>query len=134
MKFSDFLLRESTNAIKDIKIIDIVDKEDGKRYIGEDNAYVDVLENAKYAPRRHSVYAFLVPESSRGKGIGKKLLGEVLEKYGKENISAACSSESSVAIFYSYGFRPTIGSEDKATLDECLNMLHEDSSVTMVTY
>lgn len=132
MKFSEYILMESRSAIKEVKVIDINEKEDGKRYIGEDGAYVDINEKAKYAPRKITVYGFVVPEKSRGKGIGKKLLSEVLEIYGKENVSAACSSAASVAVFYSLGFRPTTGKEDKATLEDCLKMQEEDSSVTMV--
>lgn len=95
-----------------------------------EGAYITVMENAKFAPRQNSVTDFVVPEELRGKGIGGKMLDEVLSIYGPETISAAASSAPSVKAFYKRGFRP--GGDPNASLEDALQIMREDSSVTML--
>lgn len=95
-----------------------------------EGAYVTVMENSKYAPRPNSVTDFVVPEELRGKGIGGKMLDEIFSIYGPETISAAASSVPSVKAFYKRGLRP--GGNPDATLEDAINIMKEDSSVTMI--
>lgn len=101
----------------------------GKQY-SRDGARLSIMEDSKWAPRRHSVTDFVVPESARGKGVGKQLLADVLSLYDPTEISAAASSDASVALFFGNGFRPI--NNPTATLKEALDIMKEYSSVTMV--
>lgn len=102
---------------------------DQKMYLSESGARVTVMENAKFAPRQNSITDFVVPDELQGSGLGGQILDDVLARYNPMEISAAASSDPSVALFYQRGFRPT--SNPNATLDEALAIRKEDSSVTM---
>lgn len=101
----------------------------GKMYT-DGGSRIAVMEDAKYAPRKHSITDFVVGESERGKGAGGALLDKALKLYNKNDISAAASSAASVAAFYRRGFRPI--SEPAASLDRSKELMRELSSVTMV--
>lgn len=100
-----------------------------KMHMTPQGAYLTVMENAKYAPRQHSVTDFVVPEELRGQGLGSALLDEVLQKYAPDSLSAAISSEPSARAFYKRGFRPL--SNPEGSLEDALAIMREDSSVTM---
>ena len=97
----------------------------GKKYTMR-GGYLVVAIDPPYAPAKHSVIEFVVPESIRGKGCGKQLVSRMLQDFPRD-IGAQCSSEASCAIFYVNGFRRP--SEKSATLNEVIIALHEDSSV-----
>lgn len=101
-----------------------------KMYLADNGAQVTVMENAKFAPRSNSITDFVVPEGMRGSGVGGALLDDVLSRYDPMDVSAAASSNPSVALFYNRGFRPS--SNPQASLDESLAIRRDDSSVTMV--
>jgi len=109
--------------------LNVTDTSLGKQY-STDAAHITVMEDAEFAPRKNSITDFVVEESERGKGVGRKILSDVLRLYDPAEISAAASSESSVALFYANGFRPA--TKPGATLKESFTKMQEDSSVTMV--
>ena len=131
LTFKDYLMNESVDTQELATRLGLVVSHDalGKQY-SRDGARLSVMEDSKWAPRRHSVTDFVVPESARGKGVGKQLLTDVLSLYNPSEISAAASSEASVALFYGNGFRPI--NSPTATLKETLSIMTEYSSVTMV--
>lgn len=100
-----------------------------KMYMTPEGAQMTVMENAQFAPRRHSVTDFVVPDELRGQGLGTALLDEVLTRYDPADLSAAISSPSATSMFYKRGFRPL--SEPEAELDRALEMMRENSSITM---
>ena len=101
----------------------------GKTYRTEKGS-ISVMENSPYSPRPNSITEFFVDETERGKGVGKKILDDVLSQYDAESVSAAVSSPASLNLFYQKGFRPI--SNPSASKEEALKMMREDSSVTMV--
>ena len=101
-----------------------------KMFLGENGAKITVMEDAQFAPRKNSITEFVVPEEYRGSGIGGQLLDNVLSRYNPLDISAAVSSDPSVALFYKRGFRPI--SNPNASLDEAMAIRRDQSSVTMV--
>lgn len=100
-----------------------------RMYATPEGAQLTVMENAKFAPRQHSVTDFVVPEELRGQGRGAALLDEVLGRYDPMQISAAASSPASAALFHKRGFRPV--GEPEADLERALQIMRDDSSVTM---
>ena len=100
-----------------------------QKYVTPEGAWLTVMENAKFAPRQHSVTDFVVPEELRGQGLGGALLDEVLAKYPLDSLSAAISSEPSVRAFYKRGFRPL--GNPQGSLDDALAIMRDDSSVSM---
>ena len=101
-----------------------------KMYLADNGAQVTVMEDAKFAPRNNSITDFVVPEGMRGGGVGGELLDNVLSRYDPMDVSAAASSDPSVALFYNRGFRPA--SNPRASLEDALAIRRDDSSVTMV--
>lgn len=102
----------------------------GKTYTTPDGATISVLEDSQYSPRPNSVTDFVVPEDKRGQGVGGRLLNQIFQRYNPATISAAASSQPSVALFYKNGFRPIM--EPDATLERSFEIMQEESSVTMV--
>lgn len=100
-----------------------------QKYVTPEGAWLTVMENAKFAPRQHSVTDFVVPEELRGQGLGGALLDEVLAKYPLDSLSAAISSEPSVRAFYKRGFRPL--GNPQGSLDDALAIMRDESSVSM---
>jgi len=101
-----------------------------KFYTSESGARISIMEDSKWAPRKNSVTDFVVPDEVQRQGLGGQLLDDVLSRYDPKEISAAASSDTSVALFYKRGFRPI--SKPDARLKDALDMRREDSSVTMV--
>ena len=131
LTFKDYLINESVDTQEAATQLglELSQSAMGKQY-SRDGARLSVMEDSQWAPRRHSVTDFVVPESARGKGVGKQLLADVLSLYNPAEISAACSSEASVALFYGNGFRPF--NNPTATLKDAFARMVEYSSVTMV--
>ncbi len=71
-----------------------------------DGGRIVVIENSKWAGGAHSISGFFVDEDKRGKGLGKKLIQLVLNKYPGEEISAQVSSLASLKAFMDLGFKP----------------------------
>lgn len=90
------------------------------------NSNIEIMLNSPYLypPKRyHSISNFFVPKEKRGKGDAKKLLAQVLSKYGNHPISAQVSSAPSLVLFYRNGFKVT--EKPSASLEEALQMLEE---------
>lgn len=90
------------------------------------NSNIEIMLNSPYLypPKRyHSISNFFVPKEKRGKGDAKKLLAQVLSKYGNHPISAQVSSAPSLVLFYRNGFKVT--EKPNASLEEALQMLGE---------
>ena len=66
-----------------------------------DGGRIVVIENSKWAGGAHSISGFFVDEDKRGKGLGKKLIQLVLNKYPGEEISAQVSSLASLYVMMS---------------------------------
>lgn len=107
-----------------------VRQQDNEKIYERDGVRIGVWENSPWSPRPMSITDFVVDENMRGKGVGKKMLDDVLANYDLNQVSAAASSAPSAALFYKKGLRPA--SNPNATLEETLRQMKEDSSVTMV--
>jgi GNAT superfamily N-acetyltransferase len=84
-------------------------------------------KGTEYAPRKQSIVNFEVKESSRGKGIGSKLLKHALSQH--DDLGGQASSPASVKVLYNHGFRhPEM---PKGTFDEHEKKRQEDSSIYM---
>ncbi len=68
-----------------------------------DGGWIDLHLKPQFSLRSQSVVEFFVPENSRGRGIGTKLLQMAMEKY--HDIGAQVSTMTSLKIFYDAGFR-----------------------------
>jgi len=102
----------------------------GKNY-SNDYGRISVMEDSPWSPRPNSITDFVVKEGQRGKGVGGNLLDDVLGNYDINTISAAASSEHSVALLYKRGLRP--GGDAGASLADAIKLMRESSSVTMFT-
>ena len=101
----------------------------GKTYIGEKGS-ISIMENSPYAPRPNSITEFVVDEKERGKGVGKKILDDVLGQYPPESISASVSSPAALSMLYKKGFRPI--ANPSSSKEDAIKIMREDSAVTMV--
>lgn len=98
-----------------------------------DGGYIDVQhKDTQYAPRKHSIVDFVVDESKRGQGIGKKLLKHALSKHN--DLGGQASSTASVKVMHDAGMRhPAMpnGSfeehEAKRKEDSSVYMAHKDA-------
>lgn len=107
-----------------------VRQQNNEKIYERDGVRVGVWENSPWSPRPMSITDFVVDENMRGKGVGKKMLDDVLAKYDLSQVSAAASSAPSAALFYKKGLRPA--SNPNATLEQTIAQMKEDSSVTML--
>ena len=94
-----------------------------------EGSWLEIMENAKYAPRENSIADFVVPESKRGQGLSSKLLDRAFQDYPPETVSAAASSKVVVGMLHRRGFR--VAGQPNASLEDALRIRNEDSSVTM---
>jgi GNAT superfamily N-acetyltransferase len=94
--------------------------------ISSEYGHISVITGAKFAPAKHSVTDFVVREEHRGTGHGHALIKEVIRRY-KTDIGAQCSSDSSVALFYKYGFR--MPDDPHHSLKDAFDVKREYSSV-----
>lgn len=92
MNFTDFLNEERKSLFGSDGVV-----------IELDGGWIDIFLKAHYSPRTQSVAEFFVPENSRGRGIGTRLLQKAMEKY--HDIGAQVSTMTSLKIFYNAGFR-----------------------------
>lgn len=121
-------VRAAEDVLPDLAVRDIGLGQ--KMYTTPEGSRITVMEDAKFAPRKNSITDFVVPEELRGQGRGGALLDAALQKYDPTEVSAAASSPSSAALLYKRGFRPA--GEPNADLARALEIMKEDSSVTMV--
>ena len=90
--FSDFLNEEHKSmAGKEGEVYEL------------NGAWIDIHLKPTYAPRSQSVIEFFVPETTRGQGIGTKLLRMAMHDHN--DIGAQVSSLASLKVFYNCGFR-----------------------------
>ena len=95
--------------------------------IKHEGGHIDIHTNSPYSPRKQSIIDFYVPEEKRGKGIGKELVRQALEKH--KDLGGQASSKESIGILHKFGFRHP--SMPTGSVEDHIKKYKEDSSVYM---
>lgn len=81
-----------------------ISKDDGTTTFRLDGGYIRIKENSRWAQGAHSVVDFTVREDRRRRGIGRRLVSEVIRYYPDDEISAQVTGSNSLSLFLSEGF------------------------------